>query len=200
MWECPWLSLPLSLCVSIPSFLCLWVCYYLSISASPLCYLHPSPCVSSCLFFCLLSLGFSTSKDFIHLWSTFWLCSSGVLSNGVFSSLCDFLSLLMSVYCLLWSGFAWSIILWLTRSALAVLLCICHWNPEPSPSPSVDVNHTPSTHFLLSLCIPHPSNFGLFFSLSSCHICLCLFLPSGTLYLFPSFSLLLLLSNFYLFL
>ena len=49
------------------------------------------------------------------LWSTFWLCSSGVLSNWVFNSLCDFLSLLMSVYCLLWSGFACSIVLWLTR-------------------------------------------------------------------------------------
>ena len=68
------------------------------------------------------------------LWSTFWLCSSGVLSNWVFSSLCHFLSLLASVYCLLWYGFACSIILWLTR------ICLCsaslYLPREPCSPPS----------------------------------------------------------------
>ena len=180
-------GLCLFLSVSILSFLRLWVCYSLSISASPsLCYLYPSPFVSSCLFFCLLSLGFSASKDFIHLSDllsdcvalVFSLTGSSAHSVTFFPSWCLF----TACYDLdlpAASSFDSK------GSALAVVLCICHWNPEPSPSPSVDVNHPPSIRFLLSLCIPHLSNFGLCLSLSSCHICLCLFLPSGASLSFP---------------
>ena len=72
MGVCPWLSLPRFLCISIHPFLCLWVCYYLSVSAFLFFLtLHPSPSFSFCL--CLLSLCFSASKVFVPYPLTFFL-------------------------------------------------------------------------------------------------------------------------------
>lgn len=74
MGMCPWLSLPLFLCISIHPFsvsgsaiisLSLLFLFFLT--------LHPSPSFSFCLYFCLLSLCFSASKVFVPYPLTFFL-------------------------------------------------------------------------------------------------------------------------------
>ena len=85
MGVCPWLSLPRFLCISIHPFLCLWVCYYLSVSAFP--FLSYSPSISIflllplflfvvSLFLCIQSLC-PISPDFFPEYVALVFCLTG---------------------------------------------------------------------------------------------------------------------------